>query len=100
MGLSRNRAVGTVVGATAVTDTSALLVLTGVSASVRKAGGFGVQALEIAAGLAFLVFWTLVVLPRVGRWFFARVGTDGSYRFHLWHDGVPHRGRRRADGLD
>ena len=41
MGLSRNRAVATVVGATAVTDTSALLVLAGVSGAIKRSGSFG-----------------------------------------------------------
>jgi Kef-type K+ transport system membrane component KefB len=81
MGLARNRAVGTVVGATAVTDTSALLVLTGVVASVKKVGGVGIQVAEIAIGLAVLAGWSLYVLPRIARWFFARVGTEASYRF-------------------
>jgi Kef-type K+ transport system membrane component KefB len=81
MGLARNRAVGTVVGATAVTDTSALLVLAAVAASVKKTGGLGAQAAEIALGLAVLAFWSLYLLPRVARWFFARVGADHSYRF-------------------
>lgn len=81
MGLARNRAVGTVVGATAVTDTSALLVLTGVVASVKKVGGVGIQVAEIAIGLGVLALWSLYALPRVARWFFARVGTDASYRF-------------------
>ncbi len=81
MGLARNRAVGTVVGATAVTDTSALLVLTGVAASVKKVGGVGIQVAEIAIGLVVLLAWSLYALPRVARWFFARVGTDASYRF-------------------
>jgi Kef-type K+ transport system membrane component KefB len=81
MGLARNRAVATVVGATAVTDTSALLVLTGVTASVKKAGNLGVQALEVAAGLAVLAAFTLLVLPRIARWFFGAVGTQSAYRF-------------------
>ena len=81
MGLARNAAVATVVGATAVTDTSALLVLTGVSASVKHSGSLTVQGLEIAVGLAVLALWTLLVLPRLARWFFARVGGDRSYRF-------------------
>jgi Kef-type K+ transport system membrane component KefB len=80
MGLSRIAPVGTVVGATAVTDTSALLVLAGVSASVKKAGGFGVQSLEIVIGLAALGVWTMWALPRIARWFFARVGTERGYR--------------------
>ncbi len=80
MGLARNRAVATVVGATAVTDTSALLVLAAVAVSVKKAGGLGTQVIEIVIGLVGLGIWTLVVLPRIGRWFFARVGTDRSFR--------------------
>jgi Kef-type K+ transport system membrane component KefB len=81
MGLARDPAVGTVVGATAVTDTSALLVLAGVSASVKKAGGFGLQGAEIAIGLVVLGLWTLLVLPLIARWFFASVGTERSYRY-------------------
>ena len=41
MGLSRNRAVATVVGATAVTDTAALLVLSVVSGTVKPSGSLG-----------------------------------------------------------
>ena len=81
MGLSRNRAVATVVGATAVTDTSALLVLSVVSGVVKPSGSLGVQLVEIAIGLALLATWSLLGLPRVARWFFARVGTDRAYRF-------------------
>jgi Kef-type K+ transport system membrane component KefB len=81
MGLSRVPPVATVVGATSVTDTSALLVLTGVSVSVKKAGGFGVESVEIIVGLAALAAWTLYALPRIARWFFARVGDESGYRF-------------------
>jgi Kef-type K+ transport system membrane component KefB len=81
MGLARNRAVATVVGATTVTDTSALLVLAVVSGSVKPTGSLGLQLGGIAVGLAVLVVWSLLGLPRVARWFFARVGTDRSYRF-------------------
>ncbi len=81
MGLARNRAVSTVVGATAVTDTSALLVLSVVSGTVKPTGSMAVQLLTIAVDLAVLVSWSLVALPVVGRWFFARVGADRSYRF-------------------
>ena len=81
MGLSRNRAVATVVGATAVTDTSALLVLSVVSGVVKPSGSLGVQLVGIAVGLAMLATWSLLGLPRVARWFFARVGTDRAYRF-------------------
>ena len=81
MGLARNRAVAMVVGATAVTDTSALLVLAGVSGSVKKGASLGLQGLEIGIGLLVLAAWTIVVLPKLARWFFARVGADRSYRY-------------------
>lgn len=82
MGLARNRAVSTVVGATTVTDTSALLVLSVVSGVVKPTGlPLGVQLGSIAIGLAILVLWSLLALPRVARWFFARVGVNHSYRF-------------------
>ncbi|MFL5307531.1 MAG: cation:proton antiporter [Polyangia bacterium] len=81
MGLARNRAVSTVVGATAVTDTSALLVLSVVSGTVKPTGSMAVQLATIAVDLALLVSWSLVALPAVARWFFARVGADRSYRF-------------------
>jgi Kef-type K+ transport system membrane component KefB len=81
MGLARNRAIATVVGATAVTDTSALLVLAVVSGVVKPSGALGLQLAGIAIGLAVLATWSLLGLPHVARWFFARVGTDRSYRF-------------------
>jgi hypothetical protein len=82
MGLARNRAVSTVVGATAVTDTSALLVLAVVSGTVKPGGAsLALQLATIAIDLAVLVTWSLLALPRLARWFFARVGTDRSYRF-------------------
>jgi Kef-type K+ transport system membrane component KefB len=64
-----------------VTDTSALLVLTAVSVGVKKAGGFGAETAEIIVGLAALAAWTLYALPRIARWFFARVGDESGYRF-------------------
>ena len=81
MGLARNRAVATVVGATAVTDTSALLVLSIVSGTVKPTGALGLQLAGIALGLVVLACWSLLGLPHLARWFFARVGADRSYRF-------------------
>ena len=81
MGLARNRAVATVVGATAVTDTSALLVLSVISGTVTPGGTLSLQLLGIAVGLVVLGVWSLLGLPRVARWFFAHVGTDRAYRF-------------------
>src|SRR5437764_467084 len=60
MGLARNRAVATVVGATTVTDTSALLVLSIVSGTVNPTGmSMSMQLGGIGLGLAVLVIWSL-----------------------------------------
>jgi Na+:H+ antiporter len=81
MGLARHPAVSTVVGATAVTDTLALLVLAAVSVTARRTGGFTAQGAEMLIGLGVLVAWSLLALPRIGRWFFSRVGSDTAQRF-------------------
>jgi Kef-type K+ transport system membrane component KefB len=81
MGLARNSAVSTVVGATAVTDTLALLVLAAVSVSARHTGSFATAGVQIVIGLGVLVVWSIFGLPRVGRWFFSRVGSDTAQRF-------------------
>lgn len=81
MGHARNHAVQTVVGATAVTDTIALLVLAAVSVTAGHQGSFLAQGVEVLIGLGVLVTWSIVGLPRVGRWFFSRVGSDTAQRF-------------------
>ncbi|HEY3803920.1 MAG TPA: cation:proton antiporter [Kofleriaceae bacterium] len=81
LGLARNRAVSAVVGATAVTDTSALLVLAGVSVATRRAGSFLAEGAEVMIGLSTLTLWSIFGLPRVARWFFARVGSNSAERF-------------------
>src|SRR5262245_18236372 len=58
LGLARNGAVSTVVGATAVTDTLVLLILSAVSVITRRRGGFAVQGLEMVIGLGVLVAWS------------------------------------------
>ena len=64
-----------------MTDTSALLVLSVISGTVKPGGTLSLQLLGIAVGLVVLGVWSLLALPRVARWFFAHVGTDRSYRF-------------------
>ncbi|MBW3657484.1 MAG: cation:proton antiporter [Actinobacteria bacterium] len=78
-GVANNRAVATSVGATILTDTAALLVLVVVA---RAFGGdLGpVFWLELVLGLVVLVAATVVVLPRVARWFFANHGQDRNAR--------------------
>lgn len=80
MGLARTPPVATVVGATAVTDTSALLVLAAVSVTVRGSGSFLAEGTQVLFGLAILVVFCLFALPRLAHRFFAWVGTDQAQR--------------------
>jgi Kef-type K+ transport system membrane component KefB len=79
-GRIHNRAVSTSVGATVFTDTAALLVLVVV---VRAQDGELGPAFwgSIGLSLAGLVFVTLWVLPRVGRWFFTEIAVTRGPRF-------------------
>ena len=80
MGLAHSRPVSIVVSATMLTDTSALLVLAAVSVSTRRNGSFFAEGAEVMIGLALLVVWSLMALPRIARWFFARSGADVTQR--------------------
>ena len=80
-GLGSNGAVATAVGATAMTDTLALLVLAGVASSVTDSGGIGTLTLQMALGLAAIGVWCFLVLPRLGRLFFRSIGRERTLRF-------------------
>ena len=80
MGLAQNRGVSTVVGATAVTDTSALLVLSAVSVSTQRNASFLAEGAEVFIGLVVIVLWSFFVLPKLGRWYFRAVGADEGLR--------------------
>jgi Kef-type K+ transport system membrane component KefB len=82
-GLSADRGVATAVGATVLTDTAALIVLAAVSGT-QVAGGSGASiALQIVVGLAVLVLFTLLLLPRLARIAFRYLGTDRVVRYLL-----------------
>ena len=81
LGLGSNGAVATAVGATVLTDTLALLVLAAVAGSATGEAGGAELALQMGLGLAALVLWCFVVLPRVGRAFFRGIGQERTLRF-------------------
>jgi Kef-type K+ transport system membrane component KefB/nucleotide-binding universal stress UspA family protein len=69
LGLQKNEAVTTAVGATIVTDTIALALL-GVIAAAHLGDIGGVFWVELALSFALFIGGLLVILPRLGRWFF------------------------------
>jgi Kef-type K+ transport system membrane component KefB len=82
-GLTTHPAVATAVGATVITDTLSLIVLAAVSGSQLVGGSTAAIALQVAVGLAVLLIFSLVVLPRIARMAFRRLGTDRVVRYLL-----------------
>jgi len=84
LGISKNEAVTTAVGGTIITDTAALLVLGVVAASV---GGDLDAAFwtQLVIALSIYVVAVLLLLPRIGRWFFRNesFGPVAEYIFVL-----------------
>jgi Kef-type K+ transport system membrane component KefB len=74
--LTRHRAVGMAAGGTVITDTLALFVLAVVVGSVASDDRPAMIVLRLVLGLVVLALYCAVVLPRVGRWVFARL--DGA----------------------
>lgn len=80
LGIINNPAVTTGVGGTIITDTAALLVL----AVILKAySGELDTAFWVRLGISLSVYTAAVflLLPRVGRWFFQKVSTEGDAEF-------------------
>ncbi len=82
-GLAADRGVATAVGATALTDTASLIVLAAVSGSELAGGTAAEIALQIVVGLAVLLAFTLLLLPRLARLGFRYLGTDRIVRYLL-----------------
>ena len=82
-GLSSHPAVATAVGATVITDTLSLIVLAAVSGSQLVGGSAAAVALQVGVGLAVVMVFTLVVLPRLVRLAFRELGTDRIVRYLL-----------------
>jgi len=82
-GLTRNRAVAAIVGASSITDTISLIILALiVGAETGDSGGLRL-VLNIAIGLAVLAVWCFVIVPWVARWFFTGIGQERTLRFML-----------------
>lgn len=82
LGLQKQRATTTAVGATILTDTLALLVLAVIATGAREGGGFDLVVLLRVAG-SLLVVGGIVLwgLPRLGTWFFRTVMQDAAVEF-------------------
>lgn len=82
-GLTRNRAVAAIVGASSITDTISLIILALIiGAETGDSSGFALVA-AIGLGLVVLAIWCLLVVPWVARWFFTGLGQERTLRFML-----------------
>jgi Kef-type K+ transport system membrane component KefB len=81
LGLSSNGAVATTVGATVITDTLALVVLAAVAGSATGDANGVELGSQIVLGLAVLGAFCFLVLPRLGAWFFAGIGSSRMLRY-------------------
>jgi Kef-type K+ transport system membrane component KefB len=79
--LTRHRAVGMAAGGTVITDTLALFVLAVVVGSVESDKGTTEIVLRLVLGLVVLAGFCAIVLPRLGRLAFARLGEGDAPRF-------------------
>lgn len=82
-GLGPDPAVATAVGSTVLTDTLALIVLAAVSGSQGSDGTPVSIAVQLVVGLAVVIGGSLLVLPRVVRWAFRRLGSAQPTRYVL-----------------
>ena len=82
-GIAADPAIASAVGATVLTDTLALVVLAAVAGSEQGGGGPADVAVQIGLGLAVLLGFTLLVLPRLVRLAFRYLGSDRTIRYLL-----------------
>jgi Kef-type K+ transport system membrane component KefB len=80
LGITKNEAVTITVGGTIVTDTAALLLLSFITATA-KGGSFQETIVKLTLSFALFLVFTLVILPRIARWFFKNVEAEGASQF-------------------
>ena len=82
LGLQKEQATTTAVGATILTDTLALLVLAVIATGARSGGGFDLGVLLKVVGSLLVVGGTVLWgLPRLGAWFFRTAAQDATLEF-------------------
>ncbi len=82
LGLQKERATTTAVGATILTDTLALLVLAVIATGAREGGGFDLAVLVRVTGSLVVVGGAVLWgLPRLGAWFLKTAAQDAAVEF-------------------
>jgi len=82
-GLTKQRSVAAIVGASSITDTISLIILALIiGAETGDSSGFGL-VLSIALGLVALALWCLVVVPWFARSVFTGLGQERTLRYMI-----------------
>lgn len=80
-GLTKNRAVAAIVGASSITDTISLVILAVIIGTETGDSG-GVQlVLDIGLGMVGLAVWCLIIYPFLARTFFTGLGQERTLRY-------------------
>lgn len=80
-GLTKNRAVAAIVGASSITDTISLIVLALIiGAETGDSGGIRL-VLSIALGMIGLALWCMIIYPALARTFFMGIGQERTLRY-------------------
>ncbi|NLB35644.1 MAG: PTS transporter subunit EIIA [Elusimicrobia bacterium] len=80
LGLSKQRAVTTTIGGTLFTDTLALFILA-VITSTHQGDSGTVFWIKLFTYVALYITSSFIILPRLGRWFFRNIASDGIVAF-------------------
>jgi Kef-type K+ transport system membrane component KefB len=79
-GLTQIKVAGITIGGTIITDTAVLLLLTIVAASTRGDVGW-LFSFKLVIFFLILIIFSVVLLPRLGRWLLARLQGENGYQF-------------------
>ncbi len=82
-GLTKNRAVAAIVGASSITDTISLIILALVIGSETGDASGPRLVFDIAAGLVVLAVWCLAIYPKLARAFFTGLGQERTLRYAM-----------------
>lgn len=80
-GLAQDPAVATAVGSTVLTDTITLVVLAAVAGAAEGRRSTLDVTIQLIVGLAALIAFSLLLLPRLGAWAFRVFGAERSVRY-------------------
>jgi Kef-type K+ transport system membrane component KefB len=87
-GLTKNRSVAAIVGASAITDGVSLVVLALIVGAETGDTSGARLVFDIGVGFAVLAVYCFIVVPTIARWFFTGIGQERTLRYMLLFIGL------------